>query len=166
MAATVRIPIEQYLENIDQKPSPEYVEGELVQRASPSYRHGKAAASFAAVFQIAGRRHPLFACTETHMRISSARVRIPDVAVFFGSEPATPIPTEPPGLIVEVLSPDDAWSSVMSRLRDFHDWGVGHVWLADPERRELYVYTGRDVKAARTLELREFGISVGPDDVF
>lgn len=166
MATTVHVPIEQYFETIDRKPTTEYVGGELVQRALPSYTHGKTQVSFATVFRNAGRRHPLFACTETHMRIGPTTVRIPDVAVFVGAEPAEPIPSEPAGVVVEILSPSDSWSDVMSRFRELHEWGVRHIWLADPEARAFYVYDGGDVKLAQKLELPEYGVSIGPDDVF
>jgi hypothetical protein len=41
MATTVPVPIEEYLETVNQERCPEYAGGELVQRALPSYRHGK-----------------------------------------------------------------------------------------------------------------------------
>ena len=166
MATTVQVPIERYLETIHQDAAPEYVDGEIVHRVVPSFRHGKAEAGFAAVFHNAGRRHPLFVSTETHMRVSPTRVRIPDVAVFVGAEPAEAIPVSPPAVIVEILSPDDPWSSVMRRLREFHEWGVRHIWLADPDRSEFYTYDGRGVNTVDKLELPEYSISIKPEDVF
>jgi Uma2 family endonuclease len=166
MATTVHVPIERYLETIHQDAAPVYVDGEIVHRVVPSFRQGKAQAGFAAVFHSAGRRHPLIVSTETHMRVSPMRVRIPDVAVFVGAETSEPIPASPPAVIVEILSPDDAWSSVMSRLREFHEWGVRHIWLTDPDRREFYLYDGRGVKSVEKLERPEYGVSIGGDDVF
>lgn len=45
-----------------------------------------------------------------------------------------------PELIVEVLSPDDAWSDVMQKLREYFTIGVQIVWVADPASRTVYAY--------------------------
>jgi Uma2 family endonuclease len=45
-----------------------------------------------------------------------------------------------PELIVEVLSPDDAWSDVMDKLADYFAIGVQAVWIADPKRAQIFAY--------------------------
>lgn len=55
-----------------------------------------------------------------------------------------------PELVVEILSPDDAWSEVTQKLREHFAIGVKLVWIADP--------TSRTVHAYRALtDVREFG---------
>jgi len=45
-----------------------------------------------------------------------------------------------PELIVEVMSPGDYWSEVMEKLEEYFAIGVQMVWVADPRRRQVYVY--------------------------
>jgi Uma2 family endonuclease len=65
-----------------------------------------------------------------------------------------------PDLIVEILSPDDRWSDVTQKLREYFGIGVRLVWVADPETKTIYAY--------RSLtDVREFGESgtLAGDDV-
>lgn len=45
-----------------------------------------------------------------------------------------------PELVVEILSPDDSWSEVMEKLRDYFSIGVRLVWIADPKTRRVFAY--------------------------
>jgi Uma2 family endonuclease len=45
-----------------------------------------------------------------------------------------------PDLIVEIMSPDDRWSEVMQKLREYFAIGVRLVWVADPHTRAVYAY--------------------------
>lgn len=55
-----------------------------------------------------------------------------------------------PELIAEVLSPDDSWSDVMQKLREYFGIGVRLVWVVDPKARRVYAYRS-------TTDVREFG---------
>jgi Uma2 family endonuclease len=166
MATTVHIPVEEYLSKEFQDRNPEYVDGELVERALPTYKHGKIQLRFGWIFGNARRRHPLFATSEARLRVTPARVRVPDVAVFAGSEPEEDYPDHPPLVIVEILSPTDAWTSVMDRLREFEEWGVRHLWLVDPSKRRFHVFSNGDIRTVATLDLPEYEISIRPEDLF
>lgn len=45
-----------------------------------------------------------------------------------------------PELIVEVMSPDDRWSEVKQKLREYFAIGVRLVWVADPSDKTVYAY--------------------------
>ena len=45
-----------------------------------------------------------------------------------------------PELIVEVMSPDDRWSEVKQKLREYFAIGVKLVWVADPADKTVYAY--------------------------
>jgi Uma2 family endonuclease len=45
-----------------------------------------------------------------------------------------------PDLVVEVLSPNDAWSDVMQKLREYFAIGVRLIWVADPATRTVFAY--------------------------
>lgn len=45
-----------------------------------------------------------------------------------------------PDLVVEILSPNDKWTEVTQKLREYFAIGVRLVWVADPEARCVYAY--------------------------
>jgi Uma2 family endonuclease len=85
--------------------------------------------------------------TALRIRIAPKRIRIPDVCVYL-SDPGERVPTAPPFLCLEVLSPEDRMSRVEVRINDYLAVGVPYVWVLDPETRQAFV-------ATRTEGLRE-----------
>lgn len=45
-----------------------------------------------------------------------------------------------PELVVEILSPDDRWNDLMDKLDEYFAIGVKLIWVADPRRKQVYVY--------------------------
>lgn len=45
-----------------------------------------------------------------------------------------------PELVVEIMSPDDSWSEVTEKIRDYFAIGVRLVWIADPKLRNVFAY--------------------------
>ena len=45
-----------------------------------------------------------------------------------------------PDLVVEILSPNDKWTEVTQKLREYFAIGVRLVWVADPQARCVYAY--------------------------
>lgn len=45
-----------------------------------------------------------------------------------------------PDLVVEILSPNDKWTEVMQKLREYFVIGVRLVWVADSQSRSVYAY--------------------------
>jgi Uma2 family endonuclease len=45
-----------------------------------------------------------------------------------------------PDLAVEVVSPNDEFSDVPAKVREYFDYGVRRVWVIAPEERQVYVY--------------------------
>jgi len=166
MSATAQISLQDYLETEFEDRAPEFVDGELVERPMTSFQHGETLIAFGALLRGAGKEHSLFVSGEAGMRVSPDRVRIPDVAVFQGARPTSRYPEHPPLLIVEIRSPSDTLKVLRQRIREFLDWGVRHIWLADPETRELFIVTASDIRQVPALELPDYGLRITPDDVF
>lgn len=57
-----------------------------------------------------------------------------------------------PELIIEILSPDDAWRTVDKKLREYFAIGVVLVWIVNPESRTITAYRSM-------TDVREFGES-------
>ena len=82
--------------------------------------------------------------------------------VFFCSNKHHPVRPDgwldsPPDLVVEVLSPDDAWTC--EKIEVYVKNGVKLVWLVDPEVRTVTVYAG----SLRGTELDESETITGGD---
>jgi Uma2 family endonuclease len=80
--------------------------------------------------------------------------------------PKEHIPSTPPFLVVEIVSEDDRHTEIRKKLAEFNDWGVKHIWLADPWTRTLSVYDGSGLHEVPTFELPEFGATLSPGEIF
>lgn len=71
-----------------------------------------------------------YTAPEVRVRIAPSRYRVPDVAVFT-SPPQGRIVTEPPLAIFEILSPEDRYSRLKARFRDYRDLGVANLFVIE-----------------------------------
>jgi Uma2 family endonuclease len=88
------------------------------------------------------------------------------MSVYFGSEPEEDFPSIPPDVVVEIVSEEDRYTQILERLAEFHDWGVKHIWLADPGTRTLAVYDRAGLHEVPRFELPEFGATLLRDEMF
>ena len=65
----------------------------------------------------------LYVIPEVRHRVREGRYRIPDIAVFEG-EPEGEVPSTPPLVAIEILSPDDRIGYIVPKLKDYRQWGV------------------------------------------
>ncbi len=49
-----------------------------------------------------------------------------------------------PELIIEIMSPDDSWTRVNEKLRDYFLVEAKQVWVVDPHLKEIHVYRSLD----------------------
>lgn len=145
-------------------PEPEYLDGELWERHLGGIPHSGRQGNLLAVFRDFGRHTPLRAFPELHLGISPGRYRIADIAVFI-DEPVQDIPTEPPLITIEIISPDDSLTQIRSKSKEYLSWEVKHVWLVDPQSRTLSVYDNGIIDVAE-FRLPEFGLVITPEQVF
>ncbi len=162
---TSPLSVDEYLKTQFEGSGPEYLDGELVERNVPNYAHGRTQCCLGALLKSFGQERPLYAATELHLRVATGRYRIADVAVFEGEEPAEGIPSQPPLVVIEILSPNDSAQDVLAKFEELHAWGVKHLWLANPGPRRLYVYDGglREVPA---FTIPEYKIEIAAATVF
>jgi Uma2 family endonuclease len=163
MASRLQISPGEYLSTSFEDLDREYVRGEIVQRAMPDYPHGKTQLELGVRFRSLRDSHRLYACSETRMRLSPDLIRIPHVAVFADSEPQERIPSHPPLLVVEIISPDDRFSDVLEKLAEYRKWGVPHIWVVDPHRRTLASYDAGVLAQVDRLTLPGYPLEVGGD---
>ena len=68
----------------------------------------------------------------------------------------------PPELVVEIMSPTNAWEEMRQKLKEYFDVGVDTVWVVEPSNRAVQVYRGID--AVTTLEEGDVLAGDGPLD--
>ncbi|MBI1354157.1 MAG: hypothetical protein GC160_07410 [Acidobacteria bacterium] len=166
MSAEAQISLRDYLETEFEGPAPEYVDGELAERSMTSLEHSRVQSKIHLLLGKMAEPRGLHCYVEVPMRVAGDGVRVPDIAVFEGSEPSGRIAEQPPLLIVEVLSPWDTWSGLRRRVHAYEGSGVAHIWLADPDSRELYKATDVELRRVSALELPDFDLRVAPEEVF
>jgi Uma2 family endonuclease len=160
MATRSLITPEQYLATHFAR-EPELVHGELVGRPFPNRSHGRTQQRLAVRLDGAG-----YCCTEVRMRLAEDLVRIPDFAVFERPGPQQEVPSTPPFLVVEVISPDDRLHNLLQMLEQYRLWGVRDIWLVEPELKKLYVYDCGSLTEVERLELASLQIVVTATELF
>lgn len=54
--------------------------------------------------------------------------------------PAGRVVTEPPFLVIEVLSPDDRMKRMEEKIDDYIRFGIRFIWVIDPKTGKGHVY--------------------------
>lgn len=137
MATSISVPVEEYLRtNYD--PDMDYVDGELVERHVGERKHSRLQGLLVALLMAREVQGSFHVYPEMRIRVSDrGRYRIPDVFVMPLPYQPEPVFTQPPHLVIEILSPDDRSGDVLERVADYLKFAVPHVWLPDPYRRKL-----------------------------
>ena len=135
----------------------ELVEG-AIRRVSPTgWKYGDLEAQFARRLADFIDEHELGKVMSGEVRIYTGRdpdtVRGADV-LFISHERLKDASPEgfldvAPELVVEIMSPSNAWEAVRQKIEEYFAIGVEQVWIVEPANRAVQVYQARD--AVRTL---------------
>ena len=158
------IPLEKYLWT-NYEPDAEFVNGEIVERHLGENPHSAAQVRLIQLFTPLSQNHDLHLRTELRMRLAPARVRIPDFAVFV-SMPTELVPSTPPLVVAEIVSREDRHTDIIGKFEEYRGWGVPHLWLVDPWRKQLSVYAENGLAAVPALRIPEFDFDISPADLF
>jgi Uma2 family endonuclease len=159
MLARTQIGVEEYLAlALPDRPEPDYVHGEVVERALPTPIHSHIQAALILAIAPLSRRAKLELLPELRVRIEPEVFRVVDLAIYRDRRPEGRYATEPAFIAIEIVSPDDNYNNLTQRLEDYRRWGVPHVWLVDPWLKRLYEYT----EAGLLLQLHTARIRVRP----
>ena len=129
--------IEQYL-NTTYRPDVDFVDGYIEERNLGEFDHGDLQLEIGSFLRVRQKEWSIRVVTETRVRVSANRVRIPDVCVLPAGLPRERVITHPPLLCIEVLSPTDRLNATRKRIQDYFDMGVETVWIIDPASRKIY----------------------------
>jgi Uma2 family endonuclease len=164
MATTAHIPLSEYLET-SYRPDREYVDGEIRERNVGKWEHARVQWLLAAWFNQHENAWGITGSTEQRVQISEGRVRVPDLLVL----PVGPQPdvlTDPPLLVIEILSPADSYSDTQERAQDYGEMGVQTVWIVDPKTRTGRMCSGSEWTEGRRLEVSGTPLYVDLDQIF
>ena len=164
MATKALITPEQYLATHFER-EPELVHGEIVERSLPNFPHGDLQLELGSRLRALRHSFPVFTGVEVRVRIAADLYRIPDISLWEGAEPEK-LPSSPPLLVVEVVSPDDRVNDLLQKLAEYRSWGVRHIWLVEPELKQIHVYENGSLTRVPRFELEQFGFAVTAEELF
>ena len=167
MGAKTAVSVEDYLHMTFDGPDREYLDGEIVERNMGDPSHSAIQARLIQIFYDLQKKYSLFARPELRHRVTPTRYRIPDVAIYTGKPPKGRIPPDTAPLIaIEVISPDDRYSSMLAKLQEYQAWGVAHIWVIDPRTRQLSVFSSQGLKEVPALPVPEYSITLTAEEIF
>jgi Uma2 family endonuclease len=158
MSTGTMVSLEEYLATA-YEPDCDYVDGRLEERNAGEWDHSCIQAKMAAFLISRYSSQGMRVATELLIRVTPDRVRLPDLCVFL-TDPKQRVPSIPPFLCIEILSPEDRMSRIEMRINDYLAMGVGTVWVLDPETRQAYT-----ANAAEGLREVKSGVLSTPSPV-
>ena len=164
MASAIQIPVSEYLVTTF-RPDREYVDGEVRERNVGKWEHARIQWLLAHWFGKHEQTWNVIGSTEQRVQVSPTRVRVPDLVVLRPG-PQPDILTQPPLLVIEILSPDDSYSDLQERCQDYRLMGVETVWIVDPKTRSGRMCCGAEWVAAERLEVPTTPIHVHLNELF
>ena len=164
MTTAAQTPMAEYLET-SYRPDCEFVDGEIRQRNVGEWEHARMLSLLAGWCGKNEARWNILGASGVRLRVSASRVRIPDL-VLLRSGPQPDVLFEAPLLIIEILSPDDTYTDLQERCRDYNNLGVKTVWIVDPKTRSGRMCLGAEWKETARLEVPGTPIFVELADLF
>jgi Uma2 family endonuclease len=143
------------------------VRGEIVERMPTGHRHGDVEVNLGFFLKNYLRAHKLGKVFGGETGVYTGRgpdtVRGVDLAYMsrerFAQVKSSSYLDVAPELIVEIMSPNDAWSDVHEKLAEYFAIDVKVVWVVDPKLKQVHSYQALDqihiFKADDTLTCEE-----------
>jgi len=150
--------VQEYLATSFEDADCEFIDGLIEETTVGEIDHAHVQGSI--LFWFAERRkqfgiHPLLG---VRTRVSPTRFRVPDITIVRGGKPVGRIITEPPLLVIEILSTDDRASRMEAKIDDYLNFGVQYVWVIDPQTGQGHIYT-----AERRIAVEDGKFRAGAD---
>jgi Uma2 family endonuclease len=140
--ATTTLSIEEFIEAGYDREF-ELVDGEVTKRNVGNFDHSLIETLLAAWFLNHGRDWKIVCLIEMDVMILPTSLLRPDVTLVRpGAHPDRL--TEPPLLVVEILSPSDTLRATQQKCEKYREMGVQDMWIIDPRivRRTGFMWSG------------------------
>jgi len=135
------------------RPDAHFVEGRVVPRILGDYTHSHTIGELMAALYSVCEGLKLNSCVSLRLQISPIRIRVCDFVVLQPNAPYEPVPTVPPLLCIEVLSPGQSPNEEVDTLADYLAMGVPNIWLIDPIRRAAFTFDSAGLHEADPANL-------------
>ncbi len=138
--STASIPVEQYLSS-SYEVDCDYVDGVIEERNLGERDHSRLQLVLLRYLGIRERQWNVLVLPEQRIRVGPRRYRVPDICVILRDQEVEQVLTRPPLVCIEILSPEDRWSRVETRIEDFLAMGVERIWVFDPQDGGIFECT-------------------------
>jgi len=152
MDVSTLVSVEEYLRTSYSDGDREYIEGKVVERNMGTTDHAHWQSRI--LFYLMSNYRAIWSAVEVRVQVKTTRFRVPDVACVLGSQPQSSVLTDPPVLVIEVLSPDDRAEDVQDKVDDYLSFGIPCVWVVNPRTRRGFMYTTDGMREAKDGVLR------------
>ncbi len=154
MTAKVLMDVEEYLKTSFEGSDCEYVDGEIVERNMGEWPHGNLQGRLGHLLWELRPRLGIQVAAEIRIQIHPRRYRVADLAVWRPGYIGERIPTAPPFLVIEILSPEDRMVRMLPKIQEYLSIGVEWIWLIDPIERKAISYSRQHPGGVLTDVLR------------
>lgn len=148
MSTKVLMDVSEYLHTSFDGPDCEYLDGEVVERNMGEIPHGDVQSNLIGLLRQLRSRLGLRVIPEIRVQISARRYRVPDIALWTTDAIGTGIPTIPPFLVVEILSPEDRMVRILPKIQEYLSIGVSWIWIVDPQEQSALLYSQKNPAGA------------------
>src|SRR6266481_6299019 len=144
MSTKVLMGVDEYLRTSFDGPDCEYLDGEVVERNMGEMPHSDVQYTLGRLLWPFRLRHGIRILPEIRIQISPTRFRVADIAVWRSGHIGDRIPTVPPFLAIEVVSPEDRIIRMQPKITEYLAIGVEWIWLIDPIEKSAICYSQRN----------------------
>jgi Uma2 family endonuclease len=141
MDTKILMTVEEYLRSPFDGPDRDYVDGEVIERNMGELPHSRVQTELILKLSGLARTLGLQVFAELRVQVSATRFRVADIAVWRSGPIGQRIPTVPPFLVVEILSPEDRIVRLSPKIQEYLSHGVEWVWVVDPDERRALSYS-------------------------
>jgi len=163
--ATTLISVGEYLSS-SYDPDRDYIDGVLEERNLGEHDHARLQLVLGSWFFRRECEWNIHTVVEQRVQVRATRFRVPDVAVLDRTRPVEQIITQPPLIVIEVLSPEDTWARMDQRIADYLEFGIPNVWVLDPITRRAWIATPKGYELTTILKVAGTPIAVALDELF
>ncbi len=144
MIAAVLVPLEKYLATV-YRPDCDYVDGRLEKRNVGKFEHSELQRALIFYLTLHAERFRCWPLPEMRVKVAPNKYRVADICCVrrrpaaAGAEAG--IVTDPPALVIEILSPEDTVPQTEERIENYLAMGVPFCWLINPRKLDrAYIY--------------------------
>jgi Uma2 family endonuclease len=132
---------DEYLRTVFAGADCEYLDGEIVERNTGELPHARVHGEL--IYLLTGLEPKLGiqVISVIRIRIHERRYRVADIAVWRAGNIGKRIPTVPPFLAIEILSPEDRMVRMLPKIQEYLSIGAEWIWVIDPDEGKALIYS-------------------------